>query len=109
MNRAVRLVKANARSTRLLLQVGLLIYGKRIQHREFFLRRLTNLSLYLFGIVSVLAKIDAEQKMGRDVSEDLKILAYFLEEARRVRKNNRRLLRSRQEVLHKKIFQNIVP
>ena len=108
MNRAVRLVKANARSTRLLLQVGLLIYGKRIQNREFFLRRLTNLSLYLFGIVSVLAKIDAEQKMGRDVSEDLKILAYFLEEARRVRKDNRRLLRSRQEVLHKKIFQDIV-
>ena len=108
MNRAVRLVKANARSTRLLLQVGLLIYGKRIQHREFFLRRLTNLSLYLFGIVSVLAKIDAEQKMGRDVSEDLKILAYFLEEARRVRKDNTRLLSSRQEVLHKKIFQDIV-
>ena len=108
MNRAVRLVKANARSTRLLLQVGLLIYGKRIQNREFFLRRLTNLSLYLFGIVSVLAKIDAEQKMGRDVSEDLKILAYFVEEARRVRKDNRRLLSSRQEVLHKKIFQDIV-
>ena len=108
MNRAVRLVKANARSTRLLLQVGLLIYGKRIQNREFFLRRLTNLSLYLFGIVSVLAKIDAEQKMGRDVSEDLKILAYFVEEARRVRRDNTRLLSSRQEVLHKKIFQDIV-
>jgi acyl-CoA dehydrogenase family protein 9 len=108
MNRAVRLVKANARSTRLLLQVGLLIYGKKIQNREFFLRRLTNLSLYLFGIVSVLAKIDAEQKMGRDVSEDLKILAYFVEEARRVRKDNTRLLSSRQEGLHKKIFQDIV-
>lgn len=108
MNRAVRLVKANARSTRLLLQVGLLIYGKKIQNREFFLRRLTNLSLYLFGIVSVLAKIDAQQKMGRDVSEDLKILAYFVEEARRVRKDNTRLLNSRQEALHKKIFQDIV-
>ena len=108
MNRAVRLVKANARSTRLLLQVGLLIYGKRIQNREFFLRRLTNLSLYLFGIVSVLAKIDAEQKMGRDVSEDLQILAYIVEEALQVRKDNRRLLNSRQESLHKKIFQGIV-
>ena len=107
MNRAVRLAKANARSIRLLLQVGLLIYGKKIQNSQFFLRRLTNLSLYLFGIISVLAKIDAEQKMGRDVSEDLKILAYFLEEARQVRKNNAHLLRSKREALNKKIFLDI--
>jgi len=108
MNRAVRLAKANARSIRWLLHAGLLIYGKRIQKKQFFLRRLTNLSLYLFGIVSVLAKIDAEQKMGRDVSEDLKILAYIVDEALQVRKDNIRLLSSRQESLHKKIFQDIV-
>ena len=108
MNRAVRLAKANARSIRWLLHAGLLIYGKRIQKKQFFLRRLTNLSLYLFGIVSVLAKIDAEQKMGRDVSEDLKILAYIVDEALQVRKDNTRLLSSRQESLHKKIFQDIV-
>jgi len=104
MNRAVRVAKANARSIRLLLLVGLLIYGKRIQQKQFFLRRLTNLSIYLFGILSVLAKIDAEQKMGRDVSEDQKILAYFVEEALQVRKNNTRLISSKQEALHKKIF-----
>jgi len=105
MNRAVRVAKANARSIRLLLLVGLLIYGKRIQKKQFFLRRLTNLSLYLLGILSVLAKIDAKQKMGRDVSEDQKILAYFVEEALQVRKNNTRLIRSKKEALHKKIFQ----
>jgi acyl-CoA dehydrogenase family protein 9 len=108
MNRAVRLAKANARSIRLLLPAGMLIYGKKIQNKQFFLRRLTTLSLYLFGILSVLAKIDAEQKMGRDVCEDLKILAYFVEEALQARKNNNRLIRSRQEALHKKIFQGIV-
>jgi acyl-CoA dehydrogenase family protein 9 len=104
MKRALRLAKANARSIRWLLCVGILIYGKKIQHKQFFLRRLTNLSLYLFGIISVLAKIDAQQKMGKDVSEDLKILAYFVEEARQVRKDNTRLLRSKKEALHKKIF-----
>jgi acyl-CoA dehydrogenase family protein 9 len=107
MKRAVRLAKANARSIRVLLQAGLLIHGKRIQNRQFFLRRLTNLSLYLFGILSVLAKIDGKQKMGRDVSEDLKILAYFVEEARQVRKDNTHLFRSTQEAVHKKIFQDI--
>jgi acyl-CoA dehydrogenase family protein 9 len=104
MKRALRIAKANARSIRLMLCVGMLIYGKKIQNKQFFLRRLTNLSLYLFGIISVLAKIDAQQKMGKDVSEDLKILAYFVEEARQVRKDNTRLLRSKKEALHKKIF-----
>jgi len=108
MNRAVRLAKANARSIRWLLHAGLLIYGKKIQKKQFFLRRLTNLSLYLFGIIAVLAKIDAEQKMGRDVSAGLKVLAYIVEEALQVRKDNKRLLSSKQEALHKKIFQDIV-
>ncbi len=108
MNRAVRLAKANARSIRWLLHAGLMIYGKKIQKKQFFLRRLTNLSLYLFGIISVLAKIDAEQKMGRDVSAGLKVLAYIVEEALQVRKDNKRLLSSKQEALHKKIFQDIV-
>jgi acyl-CoA dehydrogenase family protein 9 len=108
MNRAVRLAKANGRSIRLLLHAGMLMYGKRIQKKQFFLRRLTNLSIYLFGILAVLAKIDAKQKMERDVSEDLKILAYFVEEAVQARKNNNRIIRSRQEALHKKIFQGIV-
>ncbi len=108
MNRAVRLAKANARSIRWLLHAGLMIYGKKIQKKQFFLRRLTNLSLYLFGIISVLAKIDGEQKMGRDVSAGLKVLAYIVEEALQVRKDNKRLLSSKQEALHKKIFQDIV-
>ena len=108
MNRAVRLAKANARSIRWLLHAGLLIYGKKIQKKQFFLRRLTNLSVCLFGIISVLAKIDAEQKMGGDVSAGLKVLAYIVEEALQVRKDNTRLLSSKQEALHKKIFQDIV-
>jgi acyl-CoA dehydrogenase family protein 9 len=108
MNRAVRLAKANARSIRWLLHAGLMIYGKKIQKKQFFLRRLTNLSLYLFGIISVLAKIDGEQKMGRDVSAGLKVLAYIVEEALQVRKDNTRLLSSKQEALHKKIFQDII-
>jgi len=108
MNRAVRLAKANARSIRWLLHAGLMIYGKKIQKKQFFLRRLTNLSLYLFGIIAVLAKIDAEQKMGRDVSAGLKVLAYIVEEALQVRKDNTRLLSSKQEALHKKIFQDII-
>jgi len=108
MNRAARLAKANARSIRWLLYAGLLVYGKTIYNNQFFLRRLTTLSLYLFGLISVLAKIDAAQKAGRDVSDDLKVLDYLVEEARQARRGNKRLFRSKREALHKKIFQDIV-
>ncbi len=108
MNRAARLAKANARSVRWMIHAGLLLYGKKIQDKQFFLRRITNLSLYLYGILCVLARVDAAMKMGRDVSEDLDVLAYFVEEARQSRKRDTRLFRSRQEALHKKIFQQSI-
>jgi acyl-CoA dehydrogenase family protein 9 len=108
MNRAARLAKANGRSVRWLLHAGLLIYGRKIQSKQFFLRRITNLSLHLYGLVAVLAKIDGAQKMGRDISEDLRILAYFLEIARQSRKRDKRLFRSRKEALHKNIVKSII-
>ena len=108
MNRAARLAKANGRSVRWLLHAGLLIYGKNIQNEQFFLRRITNLSLHLYGLVAVLAKIDGAKKMGRDISEDLRILSYFLEVARQSRKRDKRLFRSRKEALHKNVAKSII-
>lgn len=108
MNRAARLANANARSVRWLLHAGLLIYGKKIQSKQFFLRRITNLSLHLYGLVAVLAKIEKAQKEGRDISEDLRILAYFLEVARQSRKHDKRLFRSRKEALHENVIKNII-
>ncbi len=108
MNRAARLAKANARSVRWLLHAGLLIYGKKIQNKQFFLRRITYLSLRLYGLIAVLAKIDARKKMGRDVSEDLRVLSYFLEVARQSRKSDKRLFSSRKEALHKNVVKGII-
>lgn len=108
MNRAARLAKANARSVRWLLHAGLLIYGKKIMNKQFFLRRITNLSLHLYGLIAVLAKIDGAKKMGRDISEDLRILSYFLEVARQSRKHDKRLFRSRTEALHKNVVESMI-
>lgn len=108
MNRAARLAKANGRSVRWLLHAGLLIYGEKIQNKQFFLRRITNLSLHLYGLVAVLAKIDGAKKMGRDISEDLRILSYFLEVARQSRKRDKRLFGSRKEALHKNVAESII-
>jgi acyl-CoA dehydrogenase family protein 9 len=107
--RAVRLARAMARSIRWMLHAGLLFHGKKVLEKEFFLRRVTTLSVYLYGILSVLARLEAARKAGKDVTRELRLLDYFLTEARQARKVNCRVLSSRQESLHRKIFRDLSP
>ena len=108
LSRAARFARASARRIRLMILAGFLVYGRSITKKQFFLRRITTLSLYLYGIIAVLARVEALRKSGRAVAADLNILDYFLGEARGVRKLNRRLFSSRQEQLHGKITSEIV-
>ena len=108
MNRAARFARSSARRIRLMILAGFLIYGRSITPKQFFLRRITSLSLYLYGIIAVLAKVEAARKSGHAIAADLDILAYFLEEARQSRKLNRRLFSTRREKLHHKITSEIV-
>ena len=108
MNRALRFAKASARRIRLMILVGFLIYGESITRQEFFLRRISTLSLYVYGIIAVLAKLEAARKSGRRIKAELNILAYFLEEARHTRKLNQRVFSTRQERLHREISSEIV-
>lgn len=108
MNRAARFARSSARRIRLMILAGFLIYGRSITQKQFFLRRITTLSLYLYGIIAVLAKVEAARKSGHAIAADLDILAYFLEEARLSRKLNRRLFSTRREKLHHKITSEIV-
>ncbi len=107
-NRAARFARASARRIRLMILTGFLIYGQSVTRREFFLRRITTLSLYLYGVIAVLAKLEAARKSGRSTESDLNILAYFLEEARQVKKHNLHVFPTRQERLHKIITSGIV-
>jgi acyl-CoA dehydrogenase family protein 9 len=106
-NRALRFVKANARSIRWMIYGGLLLYGKNLVEKQFFLRRVTALSLYLYGIVCVLAKIEAAQRADKDIDADLTLLSYFLEEARLSRRCAKGLHTARLEKIHKKVFKNM--
>ena len=107
MKRAVRLVRALARAIRWMLHAGLLLYGKKVTGKEFFLRRVTTLSLYLYGILAVLASLEAGRKAGKDVADERRLLDYFLAEARQVKRLNARVLPSKQESLHRKIFKDL--
>jgi acyl-CoA dehydrogenase family protein 9 len=108
MKRAARFAKVSVRRMRRMILFGFLIYGKSVTRREFFLRRITALSLYIYGVIAVLARLEAARKSGRSIDADLNLLAYFLEEARQVRKLNQGIFSTRQERLHRKITSEIV-
>ena len=108
MNRAARFAQSSARRIRLMILIGFVIHGRSLTRREFFLRRITTLSIYLYGVIAVLASLEAAQRSGRSIKSGLGALAYFLEEARQVRKLNRRVFATRQEKLHRKIISEIV-
>jgi acyl-CoA dehydrogenase family protein 9 len=103
MDRAVGVARANARWMNFLVHAGLLIYGEKIFRREFLLRRITDLSLHMYGILAALARIDAARKAGKKVSEDIDLLNYFTEESRLARRRSTALLPSRKERLNGKI------
>lgn len=107
MDRAVSIARANARRIQLLVHTGLLLYGEKIIHREFFLRRITDLSLYMYGILAALARIDAARKGGRPISEDIDLLNYFVEESRQARRCRATLFPSRKDRLNRKIATHI--
>ncbi len=104
LNRAVRLAQANARTIRRMLVFGLIEYGKKIGEKEFFLRRISTLSVYCFGLISVLAKISADRRAGRGSTEDIRLLSYFIEEARTARSSNRHFFDTKSERLIGEIF-----
>ena len=108
MNRAARFARSNARRIRLMVLTGFLVYGRSISQKQFFLRRVTTLSLYLYAIIAMLARVEAGRNAGRNISADLDVLAYFLEEARMARKLNRQLFPVRQEKLHHRIASEII-
>ncbi len=108
MNRALRFAKASLRRMRLMILIGFLRYGESIARKEFFLRRITTLSIYIFGIIAVLAKLEAARKSGRSINSELVILAYFLEEARQVRHQSQNVFSMHQERLHHKITSEIL-
>jgi acyl-CoA dehydrogenase family protein 9 len=107
MDRAVRFARTNARHIRLLVHAGLLLYGKDVGEREFFLRRITQLSLQTLAVFSLLARIEAGRRRGSPVDADLRSLAYFIEATRRDRDRGLGILAGRLDRLHRKVWQGL--
>lgn len=97
MKKASRLARANAATVRRLLILGLLLYGKRVSEKQFLLRRITTLSLYLYGLLAVLTTMRDHAGTRNNHDEELSLLRLFLAEAKQVRKHNRWLLDSMEQ------------
>ncbi|MGB5991365.1 MAG: acyl-CoA dehydrogenase family protein [Desulfobacterales bacterium] len=106
MNHAIRMARSLARRIRFLILVGLMIYGRKITEKQFYLRRITFLSFYLYGLLTLTARLSSKQKDGSDLSEDMDILAYFMEEARSYQRHNGTIHGSIRERLHKRVFRH---
>ena len=108
MKRAARTARRNARAVRRMVHLGLLFHGKKIVGKEFLLRRVTNLSLDLLGLLSILAWIEKDRVNGMDIREKLHLLDYFLLEVKKAAAHNRRLFAHREESLHSRVFKDIL-
>lgn len=108
LQEAVHEVRQNVKAIRKLLYQGLMRHGKEVVKREFFLRRITSLSLYIYGIICLLAQLGAEQQQGKKVSGQIRLLGYFVEEAKASRKKNSRFSGGEKERLHHEIFRDLI-
>jgi len=107
MRHATSVAKSLLRRIRLMVLVGLLLYRQDVLEKEFFLRRITTFSLYLYGIIAMLADIEAARRAGKSVSANLKLLDYFVTEACSVKKRHQHVLPSRKEYLNREVFKMI--
>jgi acyl-CoA dehydrogenase family member 9 len=104
--KSARLARRLANSIKRRLFASLFFFGKRVERKEFFLRRMTTLSLYVYGILALLAKLDQEKQHG--VNPDTMLaLQYFAEEARQARRTNRHLFETRLDTLTRRVFNSL--
>ena len=103
MNRAKRFAWLHATLLRWMLAAGLIVYGRRVSEKQFFLRRITHLSLYLFGTIALLSRIDSTRQSSRNLAVDLHLLGYFVAMAKKVRRQDGFWSAIRRERLHAKI------
>lgn len=92
---------------RYMLVAGLFLYGRNIIRREFYLRRITHMSIQAFNLISAISFIEKNKKEGMNVSQYIGYLEYYLAD---IRSNIRRLGRVRpdkKEKMHHVVFSNI--
>ena len=108
MQKASRFARSNARTIKRMILLGMLLHGSKAPEKELFLRRITTLSLYLFGILALLSRLSGDAGSSTLHEENLRLLDYFVEEAKEASKDARRIFDSRKEILNGRIFSDMM-
>lgn len=103
LRKASRLARCLAGSIKRTIFMGSLVYGQKAARKQFYLRRISSMSLYLFGLIAVLAKLRLDEQRGNLSKEELGLLNYFIEQTKETKSMNNRLLDSRLERLIKSV------
>ncbi len=107
MNRAVARIGRTIWRIKLMLGWGLIRHGRKLPDRELYLGRITDLSLYLYGTLCLLATIAGRRALGMDQREELRLLDYFLAEFEELGRQRGRLRLTRRERLLAGIFADL--
>jgi acyl-CoA dehydrogenase family protein 9 len=107
MDRALGRIGRAVWRIKLMLGWGLFRHGRRLPDRQLFLGRITDLSLYLYGALCLLATIASRRAQGLDQLEELRLLDYFLAEFEEISRQRGRFRLNRRERLLARIFADL--
>lgn len=108
LRRAFRFCRSAAGTLRRMLLLGLMVHGKRFPQQQFLLRRISTISLTVFTMLAVLARLRADEKAGRLAETDITALQVLLTEARQTVKKNKGVRDSRREILESRIARDLL-
>ncbi|MCA1755043.1 MAG: acyl-CoA dehydrogenase family protein [Spirochaeta sp.] len=86
---------------------GMTRYGKRVAEHEFYLRRVTRLSLAMFQLVAACSFLHAKADRGGLNKEDRALLAYIMAEATEVYTRERHFGPDKLEKAHQQVYASI--
>ena len=94
----------NIRRVRWMLLGGMIYYGRDVVKREFYLRRITDLSVQVFILLSSLTFIEKVGSEGRNIWTYLDFLEYYLAEIQSSACGAFQIRPSLKDKLHHKVF-----
>jgi hypothetical protein len=106
LKRALSIAADGEKLFRRLLAQGLRKYGKRVTSQEFYLRRMTYLSLSSFWLVASVASLKSRYN-GEYSDEDLALLDYLGAESREIQRTYGSPRKTRREREHTRVFDTI--
>ncbi len=107
LREALRVAARSERLFRRLLAAGFRRYGKSVASEEFFLRRMTHLSLSLYWLVAAVGFEKALHRDGLYPAGELEVIRYLAEEAREVQEHEGRLAPSAKEEAHRRVMASL--